>query len=185
MTVTVLGIGGSLRPNSSSERALRIALEGARDAGAKVVEVVGPDLVLPFYDPAVGDRPENARRLVEALRLADGVVLVSPGYHGTVSGLIKNALDYVEDLRGDARPYLDGRAVGCVSVAQGWQASVTTLTALRSIVHALRGWPTPLGAAVHSGDVTFDDDGGCSDPAVAETLRIIGRQVTEFALSQS
>ncbi|WNV91671.1 NAD(P)H-dependent oxidoreductase [Umezawaea sp. Da 62-37] len=185
MTVTVVGIGGSIRPNSQSERAMRIALAGAREAGARTVEVTGPDLVLPFYDPHVPERPEAAARLVEALRTADGVLLVSPGYHGTVSGLVKNALDYVEDLRTDERPYLTGRAVGCVAAAQGWQASVTTLTALRSIVHALRGWPTPLGAAVNSGDVSFDPDGGCSDPAVAETLRLIGRQVAEFALSKS
>ncbi|GGP36525.1 NADPH-dependent FMN reductase [Saccharothrix coeruleofusca] len=185
MTVTVVGIGGSIRPNSQSERAMRIALAGAREAGAEVVEVCGPELVLPFYDPSVPDRPDNARRLVDVLRRADGVVLVSPGYHGTVSGLVKNALDYVEDLRGEQRPYLDGRAVGCVAAAQGWQASVTTLTALRSIVHALRGWPTPLGAAVNSGQVEFDPDGGCSDPSVAQTLRTIGRQVAEFAATHS
>ncbi|RKT52084.1 NADPH-dependent FMN reductase [Saccharothrix australiensis] len=185
MTVTVVGIGGSLRPNSQSERAMRLVLAGAEDAGAKVLEVPGPELVLPFYDPAVTDRPANARRLVEVLRSADGVVLVSPGYHGTVSGLVKNALDYVEDLRADERPYLDGRAVGCVATARGWQASVTTLNALRSIVHALRGWPTPLGAAINSGEVDFDLDGGCSDHSVAVNLRTIGRQVAEFAASQA
>ncbi|WP_433267403.1 NADPH-dependent FMN reductase [Actinosynnema sp. CS-041913] len=185
MTVTVVGIGGSLRPNSQSERAMRIALAGAAEAGAKIIEVTGPDLVLPFYDPAIPDRPENARRLVDALRAADGVVLVSPGYHGTVSGLVKNALDYVEDLRTDPRPYLDGRAVGCVAAAQGWQASVTTLTALRSIVHALRGWPTPLGSAINSREVDFDLEGGCSDHSVADNLRTIGRQVAEFAASHA
>jgi FMN reductase len=108
------------------------------------------------------------------------VVLVSPGYHGTISGLMKNALDYVEDLREDDRPYLDGRAVGCVSVALGWQAAVTTLTSLRSIVHSLRGWPTPLGAAVNSAEVRFDN-GACSSETVAGNLRTIGRQVAEFA----
>jgi FMN reductase len=185
MTVTVVGIGGSIRPNSQSERALRIALSGASEAGAKIIEITGPDLILPFYDPSVPARPDNAKRLVDSLRDADGVVLVSPGYHGTVSGLVKNALDYVEDLRGEPHPYLDGRAVGCVAAAQGWQASVTTLTALRSIVHALRGWPTPLGAALNSSEVDFDLEGGCSDPAVADTLRTIGRQVVEFASSQS
>ena len=112
---------------------------------------------------------------------ADGVLLVSPGYHGTVSGLVKNALDYVEDLRDEPRPYLDGRAVGCVALANGWQAAVTTLTALRSIVHALRGWPTPLGAAVNSTEVSFDAD-GCTDSQVEKTLRTIGEQVVEFAL---
>lgn len=183
MTVHVVGIGGSIRADSQSERALHIALTGAEAAGAKTTMITGNQLLLPFYDPSIPDRPEAARRLVEELRLADGVLLVSPGYHGTVSGLVKNALDYVEDLRENDPPYLDGRAVGCVAAAFGWQAAVTTLTALRSIVHALRGWPTPLGAAVNSAQVTFDDD-GCSDPKVDETLRTIGRQVVEFALRQ-
>ncbi len=181
MTVTVVGIGGSLRPDSQSERALRIALSGAEEAGAKTIAFSGEDLVLPFYDPAIADRPANALRLIDELRSADGVVIVSPGYHGTVSGLVKNALDYLEDLREENEPYLDGRAVGCVSVAFGWQAAVTTLTALRSIVHALRGWPTPLGAAVNSAVVKFDADGGCSDPKVAANLRTIGAQVVDFA----
>jgi FMN reductase len=181
MSVHVVGIGGSLRTDSQSERALRIALSGAEEAGAKITMVSGSQLLLPFYDPSIPDRPPDAVRLIEELRCADGVLLVSPGYHGTVSGLVKNALDYIEDLADDERPYLDGRAVGCVAAAFGWQAAVTTLTALRSIVHALRGWPTPLGAAVNSKQVTFDEDGNCSDPKVTETLREIGGQVVEFA----
>ena len=181
MTLRVVGIGGSLRTDSQSERALRIALSGAADAGAETSIITGSGLLLPFYDPAATDRPAEAVRLVEEIRAADGVLLVSPGYHGTVSGLFKNALDYVEDLREDTRPYLDGRAVGCVAAAYGWQAAVTTLTALRSIVHALRGWPTPLGAAVNSAQVKFDADGSCSDDNVAANLRTIGAQVVEFA----
>lgn len=182
MTVSVVGVGGSMREGSQSARALGLVLAGAEAAGARTLSITGPGLLLPFYDPAVPNREVPA--LVTALRDADGVVLVSPGYHGTVSGLFKNALDYVEDLRHDARPYLDGRAVGCVALAQGWQAAVTTLTALRSIVHALRGWPTPLGAAVNTSEVLFEDD-SCSDPQVEKTLRTIGEQVTGFALSRA
>ena len=184
MSLTVVGIGGSIRHDSQTERALRLVLGGAQDAGARTVVLTGSQLVLPFYDPAVPERPEAARRLVEVVREADGVVLVSPGYHGTVSGLVKNALDYVEDLRTDERPYLDGRAVGCVAAAQGWQAAVTTLTALRQIVHALRGWPTPLGAAVNSRHVVFEPDGTASDATVTRTLRTIGEQVVQFALDR-
>lgn len=117
MTVTVVGVGGSVRPDSQSERVLHAALEGAREAGAKVRAITGADLVLPFYDPHMTERTAQAAELVEALRAADGVLIASPGYHGTVSGLVKNALDYVEDLRDDDRPYLDGRAVGCIGVA--------------------------------------------------------------------
>ncbi|QGK68372.1 FMN reductase [Allosaccharopolyspora coralli] len=181
MTVTVVGIGGSVRADSQSERALHATLAGARDAGAKVHAITGSALVLPFYDPHVLERTEVARELVDALREADGVLLSSPGYHGTVSGLVKNALDYVEDLRLDERPYLDGRGVGCIGIAHGWQASVTTLQALRSVVHSLRGWPTPLGAAVNSVETELGPGGSCTDRKVESTLRTIGEQVVEFA----
>jgi FMN reductase len=179
--INVLGVGGSLRAGSQSERALRIALQGAEEAGARTRAITGGELVLPFYDSAIDDRTPEALRLVEALREADGVIIVSPGYHGGLSGLIKNALDYLEDLRADPRPYLDGRAIGLVAVAYGWQASVTTLEQLRTVTHALRGWPTPLGGSVNSAEVKFDDVGGASDDKVVNTLRLIGRQVVEFA----
>lgn len=181
-TINVVGIGGSLRTKSQSVQGLRLVLAGAEQAGAKTTLLSGDDLMLPFYDPSVPERTDAARRLVDELRAADGVVLVSPGYHGMVSGFVKNAIDYVEDLRDDPRPYLDGRAVGCVAMARGWQAAVTTLNALRSITHALRGWPTPLGAAVNSAEVTFDNGQSSSDQ-VANTLRTIGGQVAEFALA--
>lgn len=181
MTVTVVGIGGSLRDGSQSERALHVALQGAAEAGATTRAITGSALTLPFYDAAIADRTDLARELVEHLRQADGLIVVSPGYHGGMSGLVKNALDYAEDLRADARPYLDGRAVGAVAVAHGWQAAVTTLEQLRTTVHALRGWPTPLGGAVNAAETTFDDAGGVSDERIAETLRTIGQLVTDFA----
>lgn len=181
MTINVVGIGGSLREGSQSEHAMRIALEGAAAAGATTTAITGADLVLPFYDIAISERTEEARALVEAVRTADGLIVVSPGYHGGLSGLVKNALDYIEDLHHDERPYLEGRAVGTIAVAFGWQAAVTTLTQLRTTVHALRGWPTPLGAAVNSVETKFDEAGGASDEKVESSLRTIGGQVVRFA----
>ncbi len=113
--------------------------------------------------------------------MADGIILGSPGYHGSISGLVKNALDYAEDLRSDARPYFSGRAVGCIATAAGWPGAVNTLSALREIVHALRGWPTPLGAAINSAENVFDEDGGCLVPRVAQTLELMADEVMSFA----
>ena len=183
--VNVLGIGGSLREGSQSERALQIALGGAAEVGVRTRLLTGPELVLPFYDAGVPERDERATRLIEAIRQADGLIVVSPGYHGALSGLVKNALDYVEDLREDTRPYLDGRAVGLAAVAFGWQAAVTTLEQLRTITHALRGWATPLGGSINSAETKFDEAGGASDEKSVRTLRLIGRQVAEFAVTHA
>lgn len=180
----VVGIGGSLRPGSQSEQALRMALAAAADAGARTTAITGEGLQLPFYDAAITERSDAAHALVDAIRTADGLIVTSPGYHGGPSGLIKNALDYVEDMRHDERPYLSGRAVGLIAVANGWQAAVTTLNQLRTTVHALRGWPTPLGAAVNSLEAKFDEAGGVSDEKVQVMLRLIGEQVVDFARAQ-
>jgi FMN reductase len=145
----ILGLGGTTRQGSSSERALRAALDLAERAGARTDVLLAHELEFPAYAPERGSRGQ-ADRLLDLVRRADGVIVASPGFHGGPSGLIKNALDHLEDLRDDERPYLDGRAVGCIVCAAGWQATATTLAALRSTVHALRGWPTPLGVTINS-----------------------------------
>jgi len=138
-----------------------------------------------MYAPELPFRTAESLALVEALRRADGVIMASPGYHGSISGLLKNALDYTEDMREDLRVYLDGRAVGCIVCAAGWQAVGTTLTAMRSIVHALRGWPTPMGVGINTaGGKVFDGEGRCIDAAVRKQLEILAGQVVDFAERQ-
>jgi len=176
----VVGIGGTARPGSGTERVLRAALDAAADRGARTLLVAGPDLALPMYAPGDDARSPAARRLVDAVARADAVVLASPAYHGTMSGLVKNALDHLEDLRDAPRPYLDGRAVGCVACAGGPQAAAATLASLRAVAHALRGWPTPLGIAVDT-SATALGAGGELDPALLGRLDILAEQVVGFA----
>ena len=180
--VRVLFLGGSTRPGSSSELALRFCAAAAVDTGAVIDVISGRDLMLPIYDTETADRSDGALRLVEALRSADAVILSSPGYHGAMSGMIKNALDYVEDLARDARPYLDGLPVGCIAVAYGWQATVSTLASLRVTVHALRGWPSPLGATINASGGVFGPDGACTDESARFQLETVARQVVDFAV---
>jgi len=177
----IVAVGGTLRATSSTERAMRHVLDAAQRAGAKTRLISGLALQLPLYQPDNPERSDAARALVAELALADGIIIGSPGYHGSISGLVKNALDYAEDLRTDTRPYLSGRAVGCIATAGGWPGAVNTLGALREIVHALRGWPTPLGAAINSAERVFDDEGRCQVPRVAEMLDIIAAEVMSFA----
>lgn len=176
----IVAVGGTLRPGSSTEKAMQHVLNAADRAGARTRLISGPSLQLPIYEPDNPERTDAARDLVAQLALADGIILGSPGYHGSISGLIKNALDYAEDLRGDRRPYFSGRAVGCIATAGGWPGAVNTLGALRDIVHALRGWPTPLGAAINSSECVFDEMGRCVVPRVAQVLDLIAAEVLGF-----
>lgn len=176
----VVGIGGTARPRSSSEEALRFVMRHVEEAGATTRVFAGAELAkLPMYSPEEELRSSVARQLVDHLRRADAVIVSSPGYHGSMSGMVKNALDYTEDMREDDRPYLADRAVGLVVTAYGWQASVTTLEAMRSIVHALRGWVTPYGATVNSSECRLHD-GRCSESKVEEQLALVATEVTRF-----
>ncbi len=177
----VVGLGGTLRANSSTERAVRYCLGAVQRQGGRVRMFAGPGLDLPMYAPHQLDRTPGALELVSALRSADAVVVGSPGYHGAISGLVKNALDYIEDLREDARVYLDNTPWGCISCAYGWQAAVGTLGQLRSIGHALRAWPTPLGVAINSAEPVWDSDGRLVDDPVRNQLELLATQVLTFA----
>jgi FMN reductase len=179
--IHIVAIGGSTRPNSSSEWALRIAAQAAQGAGTRVTILSGRALMLPIYDTEVRERDERSIALVEAVRAAHGLIVASPGYHGGISGMMKNALDYLEDLRDESPPYLDGRAVGCIAVSYGWQATVATLNQLRQVTHALRGWPTPLGAVVNASATRFTAEGSLDDDGTLDQLRTVGEQVVEFA----
>lgn len=179
----IVGIGGTNRPGSSSERLTEAALDHARELGAETRMFGGAALAaLPHFAPESPERTAGERELVEAVRAADGLIIASPGYHGGVSGLVKNAIDLLEDLRGDVRPYFDGRAVGLIVTAAGWQAGGVTLQALRGIIHAMRGWPTPMGVAINSIEQKpFGADGALTDEAIAGQLKMLAGQVMGFA----
>ncbi|MDB5579692.1 MAG: hypothetical protein JWR80_4868 [Bradyrhizobium sp.] len=177
----IVGIGGTVSPGSSTEAALTHALASVERAGGRIKMFGSAALAsLPHYLTNNSDISVAGLELVGAVRQADGLIIASPGYHGSISGLVKNAVDYLEETARDERIYLDGVPVGLIATAYGWQATGSTLATLRSIVHALRGWPTPLGAAINSSGGIFKD-GFCSDAGAASNLDLVGRQVYEFA----
>jgi FMN reductase len=148
----IVALGGTLRAESTTGRLLAAALEIAEARGARTTLLTGDDIAFPHYEPGNADSHAAIGRYLAALRTADAIIVGSPGYHGTLSGLVKTALDYVEQLRADERVYFDGLPVGLIATAAGWQAAVSTLQALRTITHSLRGWPTPMGLAINTAE---------------------------------
>src|SRR5258705_5241291 len=90
----IVGLGGATRSQSTSERALRFALEGAHAAGARTMAFVSDALELPMFPADRPERTPEARRLVQAVQAADGLIIASPGYHGGVSREVTNTPDY-------------------------------------------------------------------------------------------
>lgn len=177
----IVGIGGSAISPSSTEQALALALAAAERLGARTKMFGGAALAaLPHYLTPGSREHAGGAELVNCIREANGLIIASPGYHGSISGLVKNAIDYVEETAKDERVYLDGLPVGLIATAFGWQATGNTLATLRSITHALRGWPTPLGAAINTSARIFSE-GKCTDAAANNQLELVGKQVYQFA----
>lgn len=180
----IVGIGGGGRGVSSTERAVAWTLKAVEAMGART-ELFGGERLwnLPLYDPTGNTRTAEEQALLDAVRRADGFVIGTPAYHGGVAGIVKNALDLLEDTARDARPYLDGRPVGLVVTAYGWQATGVTLTSMRSITHALRGWPTPVALTLNATGGLFDDAGRFKDARCDDTVKLIAGQIMSFALA--
>ena len=166
---------------------LALALKDAEKAGARTQLFGGEHLArLPIFNPQEITGSPERDALVDAVRQADGLIIASPGYHGSVSGLVKNALDSLEALRDEPRPYFDGRAVGVIVTVDGWQAAGATLGAMRAIVHALRGWNTPMGVALNGAAARdtgglFDGQGRLADRRDAWQVKTMAEQVVAFA----
>jgi FMN reductase len=181
----VVGLGGSLAQHSTSLAALRIALEGAAEAGATTEVLDIKQLSLPIYDPANKKPPESVVKLCEAIYQADGLIWSSPMYNGTISGSFKNALDWLKLLDNRHPPYLTDKVVGLISTAGGVQG-LQAVNTMEFVVRALRGWAVLLVMPISQAWKAFDENGIPQRSELVEQLHALGREVVrgsrQFAL---
>lgn len=141
--VRILGIGGSTRHGSMSLLALKVALRFAEEQGAQRSLAAIRDLDLPLYNGErhLSDYPATLRWLLDEVRAADGFVICSPTYHGTISGAVKNVLDSLEFLANDRPRYLGGKAVALLGY--GGASAMNTINALYHTVRTLSAHVVP------------------------------------------
>ena len=179
----VVGVGGTLRGGSASLGALRRALAASADAGAETELLDLRELDLPMYEPgrALEEYGFGVERLVEALRGADGILVSTAAYHGTLAGVTKNALDFAQFLSGGEHPYFDGKVVGLISTAGGEQAGTNSTGALVHVVHSLRGVVAPLVVSIPKAWQRADGSGEITDELYGRRLDTLGGLVVDLA----
>ena len=179
--LTIVGLGGSLARTSRSLAALRVALDGAADAGAATTLLNLRELDLPLYNPDdEREPPPAASMLIEACYAADGMLWSSPMYQGTISGSFKNALDWLHALGSREPPYLHDEVIGLISAAGGTQG-LQAINTMEFAVRALRGWAVPYVIPVSSAFLVFDSDGRVTDEGVERQLKMLGAEVVRVA----
>lgn len=167
---------GSLRgENSYTLKALRIAAEEAAANGATVDVIDLAALDLPFRE-SVEDTPNHpgTHDLKKRTRVADAILLGSPEYHNSFSGVLKNALDLLsaDELR--------GKLFGLVSVGGGEAGGINTLGHLRYVVRGVGGWSLPMQVSIPNAYKVFEG-GRLTDAALEAKIRSFAKELVRFA----
>jgi FMN reductase len=174
--VQIVGISGSLRAGSYTQRAVETALQGAAGAGAETRFLDLKDYELIFRDGKDESKyPPGVFRLRADVKQADGVILGTPEYHGGLSGVLKNALD----LMGFEE--FEGKMIGLVGVSGGRMGAHDAMNTLRNVGRALHAWVIPEQASIPEAWKVFTDDGKITDPQLEERLKEVGSQLARFA----
>lgn len=171
--VRIVGIAGSLRPNSYTHQALNLAAQGVEAMGASVEVLDLRTMTLPFCDG--GDEYPgypDVQRLQDAVKAADGLILATPEYHGSVSGVLKNALDLM------SFEHLSNKVAGLISVLGG-QSNSNALNDLRLIVRWVHGWVIPEQVAIGQAWKAFGPDGKLIDEKLSERFDQFAQSLVE------
>ncbi len=171
--VKIVGIAGSLRPDSYSQAALQIAAQKVAALGATVEILDLRQMQLPFCDGG-DDYPNypDVKRLQDTVASADGLILVSPEYHGSISGVLKNTLDLM------SFDQLSGKVAGFMSILGG-QSNSNALNDLRVILRWVHAWSIPEQIAIGQAWQAFTPEGKISDEKLDKRFDLFAQSLVE------
>jgi NAD(P)H-dependent FMN reductase len=176
LEVRVVGLSGSLRPHSATRMAVQYALKGAEEEEARIEVIDLAAYNLPYWGLEREEANVNAvERFRNDLRASDGIILGTPEIHGSISGVLKNALD----LTGAEE--FEGKMVGLVGIAGGRMGAAEALSNMRTIGRSLHAWVVPAQVSIGDSAEVFNLKGEPVIPEIGERLKEVGRQVAHFA----
>jgi NAD(P)H-dependent FMN reductase len=176
-TVNVLGVAGSMRQQSYSSCVLKMVLEEAKKYNADINMLELRKINLPLYDPSEIRSDEFSsnnnnvlERITTALRRADIFVLASPDYHGSMSGGMKNFLDYFwEEFAGKTFGY----------IIASHEKGLTVADQMRTAVRQCYGWSMPYNISIN-GEKDFDSKGNLVNSALAKRIKMLARDLVTY-----
>lgn len=173
----IVGICGSLSADSTTLRALKLALKAAQNAGGQTSLLDLREIRLPFAESGWNPREwPDAEKLLCAVRSADGLLWATPEYHGSYSGALKNALDLasIQDY--------DGKVVALLGVAAGQIGAIQALSHLRGIARQLHMWAIPSQLSIARSYAAFDEAGQLKDEKLAASLQKMSAELVKWSI---
>ncbi len=168
----ILAVSGSMRDPCHTIVLARIAMEAAAEAGAEVQLLDLREVGLPMYEAHLDyDDHDAVKRVVETARWADGYLVGSPEYHGSMSGALKNWFDHLYHE-------ISGKLFGFFAATGGSQG-VSAVEHMRAAAHYCHAWTLPYHTSAR--DAEFDNNDRLTSEKVIDRLHRIGRDVTLYA----
>lgn len=181
----ILAFAGAMRKDSTNKKTVKIAIEGARKAGADVTFIDLKDFPVPLYDgdlEAESGLPENAIKLQELMLAHDGFLIASPEYNSGISGTLKTYIDWTSRPRGElkAGACYGGKAVSLMSASPGGLGGIRALPNVRSILGTMGVYVLPDDFALAKAHEAFNEDGSAKSDFVQSALEKLGSNLAEF-----
>ncbi len=177
MSVSVLGISGSMRYPSETGEAVEVALRGAERAGAHTQYLDLSRIELPFCDGRSDEDsyPESVQAFRGLIRSAHGIILGTPEYHNSMTGALKNALDLCSGAD------FEHKMVGLIGVAGGAISAVNAINHLRIVMRSVGAWVVPHQVSIANTDAALRRINEETDSPMHERLLKLGGDVAKFS----
>lgn len=175
MALKILGVGSSMRRNSYGTKALKFILDMTKKYDTETHLLNLRETKLPLFDPD-GSTEEDTllsdelRKITDYVIWADAFVLVSPDYHGSMSGVMKNFLDhYWEEFAGKTFGYM------CTSHEKG----LTAMDQMRTAIRQCYGWSLPYGVSIN-GELDFNTKGEIINDLLVKRLDMLAHDLITY-----
>jgi chromate reductase len=172
--IRIVAIGGAVRPGNYTMKALRLVLDEFAKHERVTAELIDP-AALRLSPPGVDLEMPDSKVLREKVRLATGVVLATPEYHGSFSSVIKLV---IENLGFPS--VLAGKPVALLGVAQGGIGAIKSLESLAGVCLHVGAIVLPGAVSVAAVQRVFDAEGRCLDAAVETRVRQVASSLVDY-----
>ncbi|MDW0291614.1 MAG: NAD(P)H-dependent oxidoreductase [Nitrososphaeraceae archaeon] len=166
-----MGIGSSMRKNSFSTDTLRKVLEIISvkyKTEARLVNLF--ETQLPIYRPSTKFDNENVKKVTDDVNWANVFVLASPDYHGSMSGTLKNFLDFFwKEFSGKTFGY----------IVSSHEKGLTVMDQMRTAVRQCYAWSLPYGISIN-GREDLGSDGKIVNSILQSRMEMLARDLVVY-----
>lgn len=184
-TPKILAFAGSARTDSFNKKLVKIAIEGAKAAGAEVTYLDFRDLPLPLFNEdleAAEGLPANVLQLKRLMKASHGFLIACPEYNSSITPLLKNAIDWASRPEPGDPPLgltcFREKVAVLMSTSPGGLGGLRGLFHVRSILSSIGVIVLPDQKAVPNAHQAFDQSGNLVDEKQRSEVYNLGTKLT-------